>query len=105
MKARQQLTAIIYDKRGRVLARATNSYTQTHPRQVEYARRAGKPKREYLHAEIAAIIRCRDKINKAHKIRVERYGKDGEPRLAKPCEVCVLAIQEVGISEIEYTIG
>jgi deoxycytidylate deaminase len=96
------LVATIYDKRGRVLSVGTNSYVKTHPTQGEYAKRAGEPNKEFLHAEISAIVRCRD-LDKADSIYVERYGRDGSPRLAKPCEICRLAIREAGIHKVEYT--
>jgi len=37
------LTATLYDKRGRKLAVGTNSYTKTHPLQGKFAVEAGKP--------------------------------------------------------------
>jgi deoxycytidylate deaminase len=102
-KARQKLKATIYDKRGRVLSVGENSYRKTHPKQAELARAAGREEAIYLHAEIAAIIKLRDNQSKAHRIYVERYGKNCEPLLAKPCEICQLAIDMAGIDIVEYT--
>lgn len=101
-KQRQQLTAIIYDKRGRVLSVGQNSYFKTHPLQAEHARRMGAPEKQYLHAEIHAIVRCKD-LTKAHRIFVSRWSRKGEPALAKPCPVCMSAIHASGIEQIEYT--
>lgn len=100
---RPLLTAIIYDKRGNILSIGKNSYVKTHPLQAWYARRLGEPTKIFLHAELAAIIKCR-KATSASRIAVFRYGKDGTPRNARPCRICTQAIKEFGIKEIEYTI-
>lgn len=96
------LTATIYDKRGRILSVGKNSYVKTHPRQARLARLLEQPDRVFLHAEIAAIARCK-RLEKAYRIRVERYGARGEPRLAKPCSICQKAITLAGIQITEYT--
>lgn len=102
MKTRQDITAIIYDKKGRVLSIGQNSYVKTHPLQAKHALQAGEPHKQFLHAEIAAIIRCRD-LSKAHRIFVSRVGKSGKPVLAKPCPVCESAIRAAGIKFVEHT--
>jgi tRNA(Arg) A34 adenosine deaminase TadA len=99
---KQQITAIIYDKRGRVLSVGQNSYLKTHPMQAKYARKVGEEHKIFLHAEIAAITKCRN-LSKAAKMIVFRYGHDGSPMLAKPCKVCASAISAVGIPEVEHT--
>ena len=96
------LTATLYDKRGRVLATGTNSYTKSHPLQGKFAEEAGKPDAIFLHAEIDALRKCKD-WSLIRKIKVERYDAKGQPRLAKPCRVCQHAIDTVGIPEVEYT--
>lgn len=100
---RQSLTATTYDKRGRVIAVGYNSYTQTHPKQKELACKAGLPEKEYLHAELSSIIKSKGKA--IHKIKIERYDKNGNPKLAKPCPICELAIKQANIKFIEYTVG
>lgn len=100
---RHALTAIIYDKKGRVLSIGKNSYTKTHPKMYRLGKITGKPENIFLHAEIHAIIKCRN-LRKAHKIFIARHDKKGNPRLAKPCEICQGAIKEAGIKVIEYTV-
>ena len=101
-KQRQNITAVIYDKKGRVLSVGKNSYIKTHPLQAKHAYKAGNPLAVFLHAEIHAITRCRD-LSKAHKIVVTRVGKSGDYILAKPCPVCMSAIRAAGIEYIEHT--
>jgi hypothetical protein len=101
-RAKQSLTAIIYDKKGRALSIGQNSYIKTHPLQARHANKVGMPDKHYLHAEVHAIVKCRD-LSKAHKIFISRFGKEGQPLLAKPCPVCQSAIQAAGIKVVEYT--
>lgn len=83
----QHLTAVVMDKRGRPLSIGRNSYTRTHPLQARAAARVGQPERIYIHAELDAILKCRD-IDKAYKIFISRYNKQGQAVNAKPCLAC-----------------
>ena len=101
-KQRQQITAVIYDKRGRVLSVGQNSYIKTHPVQAHHAEKVGEPEKVYLHAEIHAITRCPD-LTKAHRIFVTRWDRQGRAVLAAPCAVCRSAIEAAGIRQISHT--
>jgi tRNA(Arg) A34 adenosine deaminase TadA len=98
----QAITAIITDRRGRVLSIGQNSYIKTHPLQAKHAKKAGLPQKQFLHAEIHAITRCKN-LSKAHSIMITRYNKNGQPVLAAPCPVCMSAIAATGIKHIEHT--
>jgi deoxycytidylate deaminase len=100
-KKEQNITAIIYDKKGRVLSVGKNSYIKTHPKQAKLAQKAGLPMKEFLHAEVASIIRCKD-LSKAYRIVVYRNNKAGFAN-AEPCPICKLAIKEAGIKQVEWT--
>lgn len=100
---KQNITAIIYDRKGRILSIGKNSYVKTHPLQAKYAKRVGEPHKVHLHAEIAAIVKCKN-LNKAYKISVFRFNKQGKPMMAKPCPICMSAIKAANISEIEWTV-
>lgn len=101
-KRYQQITAVIYDRKGKVLSVGQNSYVKTHPLQALHAKRAGSPLKQFLHAEVHAIVRCRD-LSRAYRILVSRWDRHGNPVLAKPCEVCQSAIAAAGIDVIEHT--
>jgi deoxycytidylate deaminase len=101
-KSRFNITAIIYDKRGRVLSIGKNDYIKTHPLQNYHACKVGLPEKQFLHAEIHAIAKCK-RLDKAHRIVVMRFGKDGKEMNAKPCPVCQSAIEASGIHIIEHT--
>ena len=99
---RFDLTAIIYDRRGRVLSVGKNSYIKTHPLQAIHTQKMGEPYKQVLHAEIHAITRCAD-IDRAYKILITRYDADGNPVAAKPCKICMSAIAATNIKRIEHT--
>lgn len=101
-KKKFEITAIIYDKKGKVLSIGKNSYVKTHPLQSFHANAVGLPHKTFLHAEIHAITRCRS-LTKAHRIAVFRYDSQGRPANAKPCPVCLSAIRAAGIPIIEHT--
>jgi deoxycytidylate deaminase len=102
MSSQQNITAIISDKRGRILSIGKNSYVKTHTRMKELGTAVGRPEKTFLHAEVSAIIRCKN-LKKAHKIFVSRVMQNGEYGLAKPCPVCERAIKLAGIKIVEYT--
>ena len=102
MKKRFSVSAVIFDKRGRVLSIGKNSYIKTHPLQAEYARRAGEPHKVYLHAEVDAIVKCSN-LDRAEKIVVFRHTEDGSPASARPCKICQHAIKLAGIKNVEHT--
>jgi tRNA(Arg) A34 adenosine deaminase TadA len=102
MSSIQDITAIIYDRKGRVLSVGKNSYVKTHTLQAKHAKKVGLPDKQFMHAEIHAISKCKD-LQKAHRIVVYRYGKRGQPLLAKPCLICQSAIESVGIEVVEWT--
>jgi tRNA(Arg) A34 adenosine deaminase TadA len=98
---RHHILAKCYDKRGRLLSAAFNSYTKTHPLQAYFAKRVGHPECTYLHAEIHAILKCKGKA--IYRISIERYHKSGLPANAAPCPICQEAIKAFNIQIVEYT--
>ena len=103
VKKRYSIKATTYDRRGRIISVAYNDYYKTHPMQLEYAKKADQEYRQVLHAEVLAIIRARGK--QIHKIKIERYDSQGNPKDAYPCPICSIAIKEAKIKFIEYTMG
>lgn len=102
MTVKQYIIATVYDKKGRVISVGRNSYIKTHPMMHKLGTRLMLPEKIFLHAEIAALVKCR---GIPYKIKIERYDKQGNPRLAKPCPICELAIQNAGIKFVEYTVS
>jgi len=98
--SKYRLVAIIADKRGRILSIGRNSFEKTHPKQAYYAKKNGSKHRIYLHAEMDALVRCKEK---GYVIYIARVNRIGEPMLAKPCKICADAIKDSGIEKIFYT--
>lgn len=99
-KKRQKfVTAILRDKRGFILAVGKNSYVKTHPLQAFFAERLGKCEAVFLHAEVAALVKCKD-LKKAYSIEILREHKDGSFVRIAPCEICQSALDSVGIKVI-----
>lgn len=99
---RPTLTARVYDKRGTLIAEAQNSYTKTHPLMLHFGRKVGMENRPFLHAEVAALLKCGTKI--PYAISIERRMRDGREALAKPCAICEQAIKAWGIKRVSYTV-
>ena len=102
MRTKFNIKATIFDKKGRILAIGYNDYNKTHPLMKMYACKCSLPHKEFLHAEVAAILKCKNK--KPYKIKIERYDKKGNPANAKPCPICEMVIKIAGIKIIEYTL-
>jgi deoxycytidylate deaminase len=95
-------TAKCYTKKGMLLSVGENSYQKTNPLMAFHSKLVGEPEKQFLHAECAALLRCKDK--KPHTIVVERYSPTtGRMLLAKPCIVCESMIKSYGIKRVVYT--
>ena len=97
---RYNVVAATLDKHNNIIATAENSYCKTHPLQAHLAERAGRPCREYLHAEIGALVKS---CTKAESIMVVRSTRRGLTRCAKPCDICMMALREAGVRKIYYS--
>lgn len=106
VSAQQKLVAFALDSKGRIISIGQNSYHKSHTRQAFLAKIAGSSDKQYLHAEIHAILKSNLRSGRSRpidKLFVFRFLKDGNFGLASPCEVCRLAIKEAGIREIGYS--
>ena len=94
--------AVLVNKKGHIVAESANSYSCTHTKQFYYAKRAGRPEAISLHAELACLLKDRNK--KGVKLYVARVNSVGNPCYSAPCEICQLAISEhSNIKSVEYT--
>jgi tRNA(Arg) A34 adenosine deaminase TadA len=99
-KRKHIVIAKAYNSRGKCIVVAENSYTKTHPTQAKYAKMAGNEHAIFLHAEIAALIKAKEQI---YKIEIFRFKADGSLALAKPCDVCSLAMSSLGVKSVYYS--
>ena len=100
--AKQNVTAFIYDKRGKLLSVGRNSYIKTHPLQARLAAKVNLEHNVFLHAEVDALIKCKD-WGKAYRMVVIRTSSSGNALNAKPCPVCQEALKLAKISVVEHS--
>lgn len=102
VKGQERLFAVVLDKRGKIISSAANSYVKTHPKQYYAAKKVGKPYKQFCHAEALALLRSK---GKGVKLVVARVNRQGDPLLAKPCDICCQLIKEHGnIQSVEFSI-
>jgi deoxycytidylate deaminase len=99
-KSPQSMVALALNKKGKIISIGYNSYSKTHPHQAKYAIKCGQPKKIWLHAEVAALIKAKESVDKIVVVRVLR---DGSVANATPCPVCAMAIKAAGVRKIEYS--
>ena len=100
MSKKYEVTAMAYNKRGRLLVVGKNSYVRSHPLQAHFGKLTGKPKAIYLHAELHAILTSREPV---YELKVYRFDNEGKPALSKPCAACQLAIKHFGVKKVTHT--
>jgi deoxycytidylate deaminase len=88
------------DHHNNIISIGENSYQKTHPMQSRFSQIIGNRNREYLHAEIASLVKNR---SKAESIIVIRMTSTGLVRMARPCNICSLALREAGIKFVYYS--
>ena len=101
MKTRYRISALCFDKQGICISQGENAYTKSHPIQKYFAEKVGRPHNIYLHAEIQAILRAKDR--QIESINIYRYNTIGHAELAKPCPICRTMIEQYGFKNIYYT--
>jgi tRNA(Arg) A34 adenosine deaminase TadA len=101
---KQNVVAIVYDKKGKVYSIGLNSFTKTGNFQANLAKKVKQDDKVFLHAEVAALLRWRRFTNKApYGVFVARLGRNGSLSNAKPCDICAMALEEAGIKVINHT--
>lgn len=98
---RHSLTAYAYDKRETLIGSGSNSYTKTHPLMSYFGQQVGAKNQPYIHAELAALLKCGRK--KPYRLFIKRIKKDGTTGNAKPCIICERAIKAWGVQHVVYT--
>lgn len=98
---RYKMGSALFDRAGKLITVGWNK-RKTHPEQKKYAVKLKQPERQYLHAEIDALVTRRYGLI-PYVIVVVRLTKNGKLTMARPCPICMRAIKEAGIEEIIYS--
>jgi len=97
--SKKKVGAVLLNK-NKVVVSATNLETKSHPIQARFAERVGLHQKIYLHAEISALVKCREECD---TIIVARVNPQEKLRNSRPCPICELALKEAGITKIHYS--
>jgi tRNA(Arg) A34 adenosine deaminase TadA len=97
--SRRKVGAVLL-KKSKVVATAVNLEEKSHPIQARLAQKVGLAEKIYLHAEISALIKAKED---ADTIIVARVNSQNKLRMAKPCPICALALEQEGIKNVYYT--
>ena len=102
-KGKHRIYSIVYDKRGRRLSEAGNTYVKSSPVMKSLGENVGMPEKQFWHAECLAIHRI-PRGSSPYRIVIARVNSKGESLLSAPCPVCRSAIKQAGIKVVEYTV-
>ena len=100
-KSKKKVGALLVYK-NKVVTQAVNQDTKSHPLQARLADMVGLGEKIYLHAEIAALVKCRSEVDTIVVARLGGHYGD-ELRNAKPCPICSLALEQAGIQNIIWS--
>jgi tRNA(Arg) A34 adenosine deaminase TadA len=99
---KQNICAIITDKRNNILSIGLNSYSKSSPLQKLYADKIGDIHKIFNHGEIDAIKKL-PYSSIPEKIYIARVAKNKQTMPCQPCEICSLALRDAGIRKIITT--
>lgn len=102
IKGQHRVHSIVYDKRGKILSEASNTYTKSSPVMKALGEDVGMPEKQFWHAECLAIHRVPYGTT-PYRIVVARVNRCGDSLPSAPCKVCSNAIKKKGIKIIEHT--
>ena len=96
----KKLVGAVLLNKNRVVTTATNLERKSHPLQAKFAERVGLKEKIFLHAEIAALVKCREECD---TIIVARVNSQNKLRNSRPCPICSLALKQAGVSKVHYS--
>lgn len=101
-RAKFILVATAFDRKKKIIGQGVNDYRKSHPLSKLYAEKAGESSDKiYKHAEWSALLAAGNKS--VHSMLIQRFTKQGEPALAKPCKTCQVMLKDFGVKYVEYT--
>lgn len=92
-----KMGAVLFNKQGRLLSSGRNWHHKTHPmiKKVSLVKS--------MHAELDAVLGLRHYDLRGTEIFVYRENNVGEPRMAKPCPMCMTILKSFGVKRAWYT--
>lgn len=102
-KGEQRHYSLVLDKRGKILAESSNSYTKSSPKMMRAGKKVGLDEKIYWHSECKALYSVKN-VDKIHKLIVVRVDAKGHPASSEPCKICKNLAHELGVKVIEYSL-
>lgn len=99
--SKKKIGAILLRK-NKVIVTATNLEKKTHPIQAFLAEKVGLDEKIYLHAEVNALIKSKEKADTIVVARIGGHGHD-ELRMSKPCPICQMALEMNNVNRVIYS--
>lgn len=103
MSKKYVIVASAFDRSGRLICSATNSYKDSGWLQRMYAIKVGRPACVYRHAEIGCLQKAISLKKKVDKLVIVRHDSEGQLKNAKPCSICSSAIKDFKIRKVIYS--
>ena len=102
-KRRQNLVAVVFDKKGNFISCGYNSYEKTHPLQKKFGVNIFK---EFMHAEIEALVKgLRNTQLEGCTVCIVRLSKQLEDKLGFPCDGCYEALKTFKLKKVIFHNG
>lgn len=93
---------VISTKKGKIVSEGRNSYYKTNPIVAKASKKAGKPEKQCICAEVAALLK--DRYRKGYRLTVVRLDSTNNPCLSQPCVTCVEVLKSfANIKVVEYS--
>lgn len=99
--SKKKIGAVLLRK-NKVIVTATNLEKKTHPIQAFLAEKVGLDEKIYLHAEVNALIKSKEKVDTIVVARIGGHGHD-ELRISKPCPICQMALEMNNVNRVIYS--
>ena len=102
-KKRYEIICSAYDRRGRLICSAVNSYKDSSALMRYYAMKVGKPYCKWNHAEISCLDKAMKLRKVVDKLVIIRYDCFGNLKDCMPCIICRYAIKDFNIKMVMYS--
>lgn len=103
-KKQHKIFTTAYDKRGVKICSSTNDYRKSHPWQKQLSVSVGlSEERAFLHSEVACLLKAGSLKREVHTLKVERWDRQGNTKIAFPCASCQQAIKISGVKAVVFT--
>lgn len=103
MKKRYVIVASAFDRRGNLIASATNSYKDSNSLMRYYANKLGMSEKVFNHAEVACLAKTLKVRKEVYRMTVVRLDSFGNMKNCEPCVICKAAVKDFNVKEVYFS--